>query len=185
MRKPLWITLVVLLAIPVVSLAQYNEQGPSKINVRGGMHQPAGSRLKDESPLWVDFGVDYVLAFDEAQSPQDVASLSYTGSSKNLLQAKLLGLQFMRYWSSSTEPDKGFYYGAGAGVYLAAVKLDEAFPTPAVDESKVQAGLTVMGGYHLSPYWFAEVRYTKMEELAEGVDLSGLSVFVGVKRFLE
>lgn len=185
MRKPLWVLLAVLLAIPAVSYAQYNEEQPAKINLRGGLRQPAGSRMKDQASNWPEFGIDYVIRFDETQKPQDVVSVLYTGASKNLMDAKLMGLQYMRYFSDSPEPDKGLYYGAGSGVFLSKARIDETFLRPAVDESETQFGLSAVVGYHFGPYWFAEVRYNKLPELADGVDLSGLSVFLGAKRFLE
>ena len=185
MRKPLWVLLAVLLAIPAASLAQYNEEVPAKMALRGGIYQPAGSAMRDQSSAWPAFGVDYVLAFDEAQKPEYAVALSYTGATKDLLNAKIIGLQYTKYWSNSPEPDKGLYYGMGPGVYSEKVDLAEEFSRPAIHESKTQVGFNVLGGYHLSPYWFVEVRYTKLGKLATGIDFSGFSVYLGVKRFLE
>jgi len=184
MRKPLLAVLAVVLTFPAVSFAQYNEESPAKIGIRGGVRQPAGSRVTDQASKWPEIGVDYVLHF-EADKPQDVASLMYTATNKNLITAKLLGLEYMRQWSLSDVPDKGFFYGLGAGAYLSSVEIVETFLTPRVDESDMQFGLSMMAGYHLGRYWFVEVRYSKLPELAKDVDLSGLSVSIGIKRFLE
>lgn len=184
MRRPLWVLLAVLLAIPALSLAQYESEEYSKIEIKGGVHRPSGSAVRDEASMWPEIGIDYVLRFNEVRQPQDVISLTYTGASRNLMDAKLMGMEYMRYWSKSTIPDRGVYYGAGAGLFITKAKLDETFLRPAVDESGIKPGLSVMGGYHLSEFWFAEVRYTLMGNLAEDVNLGGLSVFVGAKRFL-
>lgn len=184
MRKALWVLLAVLLAIPALSLAQYDSDEVSKIEIKGGVHRPSGSAVRDEASMWPEFGIDYVLRFDELKEPKDVVSVTYTGASRNLMDAKLMGLQYMRYFSKSPVPDKGIYYGGGAGVFLTKIRLDETFFRPAVDESGFKLGLTLMGGYHLSEFWFAEVRYTLMGNLAEDVNLGGLSVFLGAKRFL-
>ncbi|HET6456527.1 MAG TPA: hypothetical protein VFI02_19145 [Armatimonadota bacterium] len=185
MRRPLWTLLVVLLAIPTLSRAQYGgDEGFPKLQIRGGVHQPSGSRARDQSSLWPELGIDYVLSFDENEHPTDVVSVAYTASSKNLMDATLTGLEYMRYWSGASEGTRGFYYGAGTGVFLEKVKVDEAFPSPGVDESGVKPGLTLVGGYSFGDYWFAEVRYIKLEELAPDVDISGLSFFIGARRLL-
>lgn len=185
MRRPLWTLLVVLLAIPTLSRAQYGgDEGFPKLQIRGGIHQPAGSVLRDQSSLWPELGIDYVLSFDENEHPTDVASITYTGASKNAMDAKLIGLQYMRYWREPSEKTKGFYYGAGTGVFMENVKVRESFDRPAVDESGFKPALTVVGGYDFGQYWFAEVRYIKLEELAPDVDISGLSFFIGARRVL-
>ena len=185
MRRPLWSLLVVLLAIPTLSRAQYGgDEGFPKLQIRGGVHQPAGSVLRDQASSWPELGIDYILGFDAAEHPTDVASVTYAGASKNAMDAKLIGLQYMRYWREPSQETRGFYYGAGTGVFMENVKVGESFDRPAVNESAFKPALTVVGGFDFGQYWFAEVRYTKLEALASGVDLSGLSFFIGARRVL-
>ena len=184
MRRALWVFLAILIIIPIVSSAQYDESNASKITIRGGVHRPSGSAMRDEAALWPEIGIDYILRYDEAQKPKEGVSAVYTSVSKNLMDAKLMGLEYMRYWSKSPIPDKGVYLGAGAGVFSAKAKLDEKFFRPAVDKSGTKLGFTLLGGYHLGEYWLVEIRYTKLKALAEDVDPSGLSLFIGAKRIL-
>ena len=188
MRRALWVFLAVLIIIPIVSSAQYDEGNTSKIIIRGGVHRPSGSAMKYEAALWPEIGIDYILRYDKAQKPKEGVSAVYTSVSKNLMDAKLMGLEYMRYWSKSPIPDKGVYFGAGAGVFSAKAKLDVNFDRwvhqPEVIKSGTKLGLSVLAGYHLGEFWLVEIRYTKLRALAEDVDPSGLSLFVGAKRIL-
>lgn len=72
--------------------------------------------------------------------------------------------------------DRGFYYGAGAGIYFTNVKAENVETGNNVSESSTKAGVSVLGGYKWNRTWGAELGYTFIFGDTQGLNLSGFAL---------
>ena len=187
MRKPLWVyALVILLTLAAGSqaFAQYDEDRPSKLNIRFGVYRPSGSKLRAEGgSVWKTFGFDYTAQFDQLGRPRGQFSLESAAESKGRFKGRLTSVQYTRFLrKKSSSNSRGFYLGAGTGVFLASERLEGTWFEPPEKESGTKLGFSAVGGYDFNANWFAEVRYARIGELAPGVDFSGLSLVIGARQ---
>lgn len=186
---------VLLLVVVICSyaLAQYEEDRPGKISIRVGLYRPAGSTLRNEgNSTWKVLEVAYNLKLDEKGRPNTFISLERSAVDEYRLDAQMTGISYNKIIYNDNrvisnpnddEPKiRGFYYGAGLGVYMLKEELREVWGSPSEDNSGTKLGISLTAGYNFSANWFAEIRYNRMGKLATNVDFSGLGLFVGANQ---
>ncbi|MCL6630036.1 MAG: outer membrane beta-barrel protein [Armatimonadetes bacterium] len=175
------------------TLAQYEEDRPGKISIRVGAYRPAGSTLRNEgNSTWKVLGVAYNLSLDEKGRPNTFVGLERSAVDEYRLDAQMTGITYNKIWyrdvRAVSNPDddepkiRGFYCGAGLGVYMLKEELREVWGSPSEDNSGTKLGISLTAGYNFSSNWFAEIRYNRMGKLATNVDFSGLGLFVGANQ---
>ncbi len=188
MRKPLWIyALFVLLVVGAApqAFAQYDEDRPSKLNIRFGVYKPSGSKLRSEGgSMWKTFGFDYTVQFDQLGRPRGQFSLETAAESKGRFKGRLTSVQYTRYLHKTSRRPHGLYFGTGVGVFMASERLEATFFDPPEKVSGTKLGFSAVGGYDFNANWFAEVRYARIGKLAPDVDFSGLSLVIGARQLL-
>ena len=191
MNRLIWTcVLLVVLAIGVTApaLAQYADEGNQKLAVSIGLYSPSGTTLRDEGgTMWKSVNVGYKMGVDSIGRPTSIVSLGYSGAKKDRFDGRRISLNYMRMFHVNKSFDEvhGLYYGAGVGVNFVKEKIDAnnyVFPPRAgEDNSGTQFGFTGVLGYDLNASFFAEVQYSQMSKLAENVDFSGLTFFLGTR----
>lgn len=190
MRRPLWLCLLVVplvLAVASSCLAQYEDEKPNRLAFKVGLHRPSGSVLRDRGDsFWKVVGADYHLKLDENGEPLSAVSLEVSVADEDFFKGSLIGASYRRVWRKVRDPeaDKGFYYGAGAGVYRLKEERfynPSEFPPNTGSGSGMKLGFSILGGYDLGP-WFGELRYIKLGSMGSGLDFSGLTLYLGAKQ---
>lgn len=169
-------------AIHAVAQSSDDDAADNRLTAKIGMFRPSGSLLRSGSSLWKTFGVDYALKQDDQGNARTVVGFGYAATSGNRFKANDASLSYTRIWRKSSTATGGLYCGAGAGLHITREELTPAFLSPGSRESGMEPGLTFLAGYNLGENWFAEMRYTKVGELAKDVDFSGLTFSLGARR---
>jgi len=179
----------VILAITSQAHAQYTEEDSSgKFSIYAGAYAPVGSDLqRSDAAVWKAFGLSLNTQMDVDDRPIASLGLDYAASESRSFKGSSLGMNYTRYFRGPAGEEgtlHGFYYGLGAGFNYNHAQMApgiEEPPTPAVDESGIQYGVTALAGYDFSPDFYAELRYTQTTELAHDINFSGVSLVVGTR----
>jgi hypothetical protein len=191
MRRLLWVYVLIvpLLVASLQASAQYGSEAGSKFALHAGAFRPSGELLRDKgSSIWKSFGLNYNITFDKLDRPEKFVSFDYASKDGGGFSGHSASVSYNQLWRSQTRTDevKGPYWGGGAGLYMVDAKADPNVylfpPYFGQDESGMKLGLSIVGGYDLNENWYAEARYTKMGQLADDIDFSGLTIYVGTRR---
>jgi len=162
--------------------AQYGDERAPRLALRIGIHRPSGDRLKSElGSNWKLLGLQYSLSSDELERPTAYAAVQISSDEGTDSEASLMSIQYERVWWARKSEGGSAYYGAGAGLYFLNQK-DRPFAWMEwTERSGTKLGFTGLAGYEIKQGYFAEIRYSKIGKLAEGLDFSGLSLSIGAR----
>ena len=187
MKRLLYVCAVAMSITLLASLqayAQYNEDEGSRLSIKLGVYMPSGSKLHNKgNSMWGAFGANYALKLDENGKSKSFISIEHVASSKDRFKGRLTSLQYTTLLGKKSDKTRGAYFGVGAGIFLAKEEVEQYFYEPGEKCSATKIGFTFLGGYDLGENWFAELQYTALNKLAPDVNFSGLTFYVGAKRF--
>ncbi len=171
-----------LLGVMPQASAQYGDEPPARYALQIGIYRPSGERLKSSlGSNWKLLGLQYGLSFDEFERPIAYATLTISSDESANFEADLVSVEYDRVWWTKKTEDDSAYFGGGVGLYLLEQKDRPIVFMNWTERSGTKLGFTGVFGYQLKQGYFAEVRYTRVGELAEGVDFSGLSLNIGAR----
>jgi len=168
---------VLLFAAALLGSAVMAQEVPEKPwALKVGMFRPDDGDWRDASrSTWLAFGLDYT------------GQITPTGAEWLGTVEFLRGKNSNRMWSiqaiyklrshAASEEGSRFYYGAGAGIYMAKFRSRDGL----VSESETKFGIPLLAGIDLSPAMFLELKYNAVFSKIRNVRPGGFSVMLGYK----
>ena len=164
---------VIALVAPTTARAQYEEDGPTKLNVRLGLFRPLDAQTEIISGKnWSCEELLYDFQRDEANRPTGQFELGIMESLSTDDSAIMVAANKL-WWQKPT--GNSFYYGAGAGV----AKLN------IVGERKLTATGQLFLGYNIGDSYFVEARgliIPDYELYSAKINLSGVMLSIGTRK---
>lgn len=161
--------------------AQYGDEPEPRLAFKFGVHSPSGSKFRDSKSLWRSMGAEYALSLNEIDRPTLVASAVFISSDNNMVDASMIGLLCEKRWYANPAEGSSLYYGAGLGYYIMEAKDRDFQWMQPVKRSGGKLGMAASVGYQYKGSYFGELRYNYSGELSNGLDMSGLSVNLGMR----
>ncbi|MCL5104300.1 MAG: hypothetical protein M1133_09320 [Armatimonadetes bacterium] len=197
MRSRLFTAILAIVFIAILSsatFAQYEDRERGRFGIRFIDFRPSNSVLKSVNANWIGPSLDYNLFFDKLDRPTWVISLGWLSESSGSGSGRYVPVTATYLKHLSDVEGKGFYIGAGAGVYYNKVdtSIEETIIVGgqsqrvafATSGSQNKFGVNLLGGYEFGA-WYAELRYDKMGKLSmsrgPGIDFSGLTLSFGTR----
>ena len=186
MKKSLLSGIAALLLVGCAATVTRADDSPVQkpISVKLGAFLPTGSGAKDRGSAWFQGGLEYGFGkTDEASPSVKNVYLDYTQSkSKNGNPNSVLGIGVgvRSYGEKATNTKYAPYYGAGVGAYFQKGAKSTGANTSST-KTNLTAGLKGLVGVELNQGVFAEAGYTYLFSKANGQDLGGFNVALGLR----
>ena len=165
--------LILALILPAAALAQYEEDGPTKLNVRLGLFRPFDNEAQlNTGKTWSSIGLNYDLKTNEQGRPILQAELGLMDSTDTDDKVITLGANKL-WWQKPT--GTSLYYGAGLGLAKFTI----------LEEKKLTLTGQLLVGFSVSDNYFVELRgliVPSMDLLGAKVKMSGVVLSVGTRK---